>query len=357
MKKRTTGIRRRSRLGPVVALIVSSGVTLGCERVATGAGHLATPDAPDSFRTATPGVGSAAVDATFAFTGWGTAVRIEDAPAGAHPTFNTGSGEGCPFISRDGKSFYMASNRPGGLGGLDIWVSTRARTDDPWGKPTNLGQPVNSPDDDFCPTLARDGHTFYFVSTRQVGVQGTDWCGGGDIYVTRLRDGHGYEEPRNLGCDVNSADNEFSPFPLPEAGSGPVLYFSSQRPGLGTGGDLYMSESHGGTFGPARLVPGVNSAFDDGQPNVRRDGLELFFYSNRPDVSAPGGNDIYVATRASVRDPWSAPVNLGANVNSAASETRPSLSWDGGTLYFGSTRDGSGDIYVATRARLPGGGH
>jgi hypothetical protein len=64
-----------------------------------------------------------------------------------------------------------------------------------------------------------------------------------------------------------------------------------------------------------------------------------------------------MASRASAHDAWSAPVNLGDNINSAAGETRPSLSWDGSTLYFGSTRTatgiGAGDsnIYVSFRER------
>jgi hypothetical protein len=295
------------------------------------------------------------------FADWSAAVNIELASPGADPSFNTPSSDGCPFISTDGKSFYMASNRPNGLGGIDIWVSTRDHEDDPWGAPVNVGEPVNSTADDFCPTLARDHHTFYFVSRRQVGQQGVDWCGGSDIYATRLRDDGGFEDPKNLGCEVNSAADEFSPFPLPERADGPVLYFSSTRPGLGAGGDIYRSASHGGVFGSPELVPGVNSPYDDGQPNLRRDGLEIFFYSNRPDPNALGLNDLDLATRSSVFEPWSTPVNLGPNVNSDKSETRPSLSWDGTRLYFGSNRPaseaGSVDIYVTTREILTGQGN
>jgi Tol biopolymer transport system component len=101
------------------------------------------------------------------------------------------------------------------------------------------------------------------------------------------------------------------------------------------------------------LVPGVNSLVDDGQPNLSRDGLELYFYSARSDVpGVPRDNDIYVATRTSISDPWSTPINLGPAVNSGGSVTRPSLSWDGTTLYFGSTRAGSSDIYVTTRGKI-----
>ena len=295
-----------------------------------------------------------AQDRVPAYSGWSLASDIEQVPPGAHPNFNTPTFvEGCPFIGPDDKTFLIASNRPGGRGGLDIWMSTRAGVDEPWGEPVNVGEPVNSASDDFCPTIARDMHTFYFASRRQVGVQGTDWCGGSDIYVTRRRDDGAFEPPRNLGCVVNSAADEFSPFPMEEAGSGPVLYFSSTRPGFGTGGNLYRSKSHGGEFGAAELVPNVNSMVDDGQPNVSRDGLEIYFYSARTDLpNAQGGNDLYVATRTSTLNPWSTPINLGPAVNSSGSETRPSLAWDGTTLYFGSTRAGSSDIYVTTRRRI-----
>ena len=288
------------------------------------------------------------------YSAWSLAVAIEASTPGADPEFNTASLDGCPFIAPDGRQFFMASNRPGSVGGIDIWVSTRERTSDPWGPPVNVGEPVNSAADDFCPTMSRDGHTLYFVSRRQTGVQGTDWCGGSDIYVARARADQGFETPENLGCTVNSTADEFSPFPLLQPGVGPVLYFSSTRPGLGTGGDLYWSESQGGVFGPAALVPNVNSTVDDGQPNLRHDGLELFFFSIRADLNPQGGNDIYVATRASLADAWSTPSNLGPNVNSAASETRPSLSWDALNLFFGSTRpgEGSSDIYVTTRTRV-----
>ena len=116
---------------------------------------------------------------------WTQAARVESIP-GTSPAFNGASLDGCPFVSRDGKTFYMASNRTGGLGGIDIWVSTRASVDDPWGEPVNAAAPVNSSANDFCPTIARDGHLFYFISNRAGG------CGGDDIYTTRLRpDGSG----------------------------------------------------------------------------------------------------------------------------------------------------------------------
>ena len=289
------------------------------------------------------------------FSDWSQATRVED-ETGTDPAFNGSALDGCPFISRDERTFYMASNRTGGLGGIDIWVARRASPDEPWGAPENLGAPVNSSANDFCPTIDRNDHTLYFVSNRAGG------CGGADIYVTRHRP-DGWDDPDNVGCNVNSAADEASPFPLPEPGTGKVLYFSSVRPGgfapeavgatIGDS-DLYVSARRSnGAYGAPELVPGVNSAFEDGQPNVRRDGREIFFFSNRPGTL--GMADIYAATRASAFDPWSAPFNLGPDVNSKdGAETRPSLSWDGTTLYFGSSRgggEGSTDHYVTTRSR------
>jgi hypothetical protein len=69
-----------------------------------------------------------------------------------------------------------------------------------------------------------------------------------------------------------------------------------------------------------------------------------------------GGQDIWIATRGDVDDPFSAPANLGSAVNTANNETRPSLSWDAKTLYFGRAPfpTGPGDIYMTTREKLPG---
>jgi len=301
---------------------------------------------------AASGVAATAAAMPTGFSDWSPATRVEAQP-GTPDSFNGPALDGCPFISRDERTFYMASNRPGGLGGIDIWIARRDKSDDPWGAPENLGAPVNSSANDFCPTIDRNDHTLLFVSNRAGG------CGGADIYLTRHRP-DGWDAPRNVGCDVNSAADEASPSAFPEPGKGKVLYFSSVRPGgfapdapgaaIGDS-DLYVSERHDGVYGTPGLVPGVNTAFEDGQPNVRRDGREIFFFSNRPGTL--GMADIYAATRGSAFDPWSEPFNLGPDVNSAnGAETRPSLSWDGNTLYFGSTRpggDGSADHYVTTR--------
>lgn len=281
---------------------------------------------------------------------WGAPVNAESI-AGASSELNTPFNDGCPIQSPDGLSLYIASNRPGGLGGQDIWVAHRASPGAGWGEPQNLGAPVNSSQDDFCPSPTRGGRLF-FVSARAGG------CGGPDIYVTRF-DQAGWRDPRNLGCDINSAAGEASPSYFRNENGSAVLYFSSTRAGgFAADGavpdsDIYFSLD----WGVAQLAPGLNTAAEDSRPNVRRDGREIVFDSTRPGTL--GGPDIWTARRTDDLSAWSSAVHLDAPVNSSASETRASLSWDGLTMVFGSNRPGSelapdgvtisNDVYVTTR--------
>ena len=127
--------------------------------------------------------------------------------------------DGCPFPSDDGRRLYIASTRtgPGAQGGIDIWVSERKNKNAPWGTPVNVGPPVNSPANDFCPSPGRHGE-FMFVSTRAPG------CGGADIYVTRSDGTGGWAEPHNLGCDINTTS----------ARCGVVTSSTSRAPGAAT---------------------------------------------------------------------------------------------------------------------------
>jgi Tol biopolymer transport system component len=281
------------------------------------------------------------------FTPWGMAVSLESAP-GTSSELNTAYLDGCPILSRDGLKLYLASNRPGGLGGIDIWVAERASPDGPFGAPANMGAPINSPGNDFCPSPLRDGQGFIFVSNRPGG------CGGSDIYLTRYKPETGWQAPVNLGCEVNSSADEAGPVLVFAEPGPPALYFSRAQPGVPFTGDLYSSKKIGAwSFGPAELVPGVNSEFDDIQPSISQDGRELVFASNR---SGSQGFDIWSAYRTSITQPWSTPVNLGPNVNGPANETRPSLSWNGSLLLFGTTRigvEGVSDIFYTTRLQVP----
>ena len=271
-------------------------------------------------------------------TNWGEAEKVLNVndPVAA---------DGCPIESPDGLSLYIASTRRGDPN--DIWVATRDSKDAEFGTPTMLPEPVNSDAADFCPTPLH-GKYLLFVSTRGgVDAYGTEACGGGDIYITRQSPVTGdWEAPRNLGCaptGPNGAGTEFGPS-FVETDVGTLLYFSSGGPLGSNTQDIYVSaQLADGNFGPPTPVAELNTSSDDVMPNVSKDGLEVVFASTRHG----GAFDIYGATRSSVADPWSSPVSLGPAVNTAAAETRPSLSWDRERLYFGR----AGEIYVSVRTK------
>jgi WD40-like Beta Propeller Repeat len=93
-------------------------------------------------------------------------------PVSLGPTINTTSFEVCPSVTKDGLSLYFGSPRSGGLGNVDIYVSKRSSTNDPWGPPQNLGPTINSPSIDNCPFVTPDGHTLIFLSNRPGGSGG-----------------------------------------------------------------------------------------------------------------------------------------------------------------------------------------
>jgi Tol biopolymer transport system component len=93
--------------------------------------------------------------------------RLDDGTFGAASLVtlvSSSSSDNGPFVTRDGREMYFSSNRPGGIGGNDLWVSTRASIFDPWSDPVNLGSVVNSPLDDNNPALSFDGTELYFMS-------------------------------------------------------------------------------------------------------------------------------------------------------------------------------------------------
>ena len=272
------------------------------------------------------------------FGPWNDPINIETL-SGSSSSLNTPSNDGCPILSPYDDALYIASNRPGGYGGLDIWRAERSG--DGWGTPVNLGPKVNTAADEFCPSPAR-GNRLFFV--RRLSATDTN------IYLVS-NGPNGLGTPASVGSGVNSGAEEGSPSYFETANGDAVLYFSSTREGRRR---IYYSVN----FGPAQLAPGgVNSSAADARPNVRHDGLEIVWDSTR--FGTLGGPDIFTATRSSVDEPWGAAVHLDAPINSSATESRASLSWDGTRLMFGSTRpgvEGSADVFTSTRAKLTGQG-
>ena len=152
--------------------------------------------------------------------GWGEPVNLG-------PLINTSVDDGSTCISADGLVLYFGSMRSGGDGDWDLWVATRVTTDDPWGEPNNLGPTVNSEYQELCPCLSADGLSLYFsdgpLTFRPEGL------GGGDLWVsTRAAVSDPWGPPENLGPAVNSSAYDISPS---ISSDGRVLFFQSTRSG------------------------------------------------------------------------------------------------------------------------------
>src|SRR5215212_948705 len=199
-------------------------------------------------------VATATVARAMSFGEWSSAVNAESI-TGTSGNLNTAALEGCSFVDQHDDILYFASNR--------------------------------------------NGKTFLFISKRNGFCgEGDNLSRNGDIYATRLHATRGWSQPQNLGCTVNSPAEEAGPYLLEDE-----LYFSSTRAAAGDG-NIYVSAFDGQTFATPALVPGVNSPQDDFRPNLRRNGLEMFFDSNRPGSALL---DLWSSTRASTSDAWSAP--------------------------------------------------
>jgi hypothetical protein len=266
------------------------------------------------------------------------------APVNLGPTINSPFVDNLAELSKDGLSLYFTSNRPGGSGMLDLWVSRRASTDESWGAPVNLGPTVNSSENDAGPNMSRDGHYLFITSARPGGF------GLNDIWVFWRADVHddfAWEAPVNLGPPING----------PAFDAGPVLrrpefYFTSGPNANAL--DIYVSSATGTGFETPHLVAELSSPAADARPALRYDRREIFLSSNRS--GGFGADDIWGSTRQSPAAPWTAPVNLGAVINTTFFESQPSLSEDGTMLFFSSDRTGGSggvDLYVSTRSVKP----
>jgi len=154
------------------------------------------------------------------------------APMNLGPTVNSSSNEYSVGISVDELSLYFTSNRGGGSGGYDLWVITRLTTDTSWSAPANLGPIVNSGSDEWTLGVPVDNNILYIASNRSGGY------GQLDLWVTRRATANSdWEEPVNLGPTVNSSS--IDGYPITSA-DGHMFYFSSNRPGGSGNVDLWQ---------------------------------------------------------------------------------------------------------------------
>ena len=244
-------------------------------------------------------------------------------------------------ISKDGLTFYF--QRGNALAnGEDIWIAHRASTDAPWETIRTL-TPRRASSAGWAIPLS--------VTSNRPGGKG-DF----DLYVSWRQHTHddlGWQAPVPL-TSINTVGFDSGPTVFEDEQTGTlVMYFVSNPAGSQNANvDIYRAiQMPDGSFGQVETVSELNSTANEGRPYVRHDGLEIFFNSARPGL---GLTDIWVATRGSTAEPWSPPV-LAPGINTKFADNVPALSWDGRTLYFSSNRSGSnGEIYYATRQKVHG---
>lgn len=153
---------------------------------------------------------------------WSVAVKL-------NKNINTKYWESHGFISENGDQLIFASDRPGGFGGLDLYISRKVRGD--WGPAVNLGPEINTQFNEDRPFLIKDGKTLFFSS------QGHENIGGYDIFRTDLQSNGLWNNPKNLGYPINTPDDNIFFMPT---GEGKTGYYSLFKDSGGFGKeDIY----------------------------------------------------------------------------------------------------------------------
>ena len=248
------------------------------------------------------------------------------APVNLGPVVNSTFAETNPALSPDGLSLYFDSNRPGGFGGRDLWVSQRATVS---GRLGSAGEPRQhdqlESDDANVRRSHRTGTGCSSPAPVPAGSAPSDLY---QSYRADIHDDFGWQTPTNLGAERQHRGERERHERLLRQRRPPAALLRQRPAGrAGQRRHLHDQSQPDGTWGSATLVTELSSASTDNRPNLRPDGLEIFFYSDRP--GGQGGTDLWTSTRATTDATWSTPVNLGPIVNTSASDVHPYVSADG----------------------------
>lgn len=258
---------------------------------------------------------------------------------------NSDHHESSPYITPDGLILMFSSTRPGGYGDWDIWMSERVSTSAPWGHPTNLGRAINEYGAGGA-FITVDGLTLYFHSARPNGI------GGNDIWMsTRPARESVWETPANLGPAINDEGDDGFP---QLSSDGLTLYFASGRMrDVGTT-NLWASRrtdlnSEWGT--PVNIGTDVDAFVVFQNPEVTADQLTVLFSEQINGRDSP--HILWMANRSTLDEPFGHRRLLGGPLSSWATSADPTITEDGSYMIFRSNHRGSNGWDLWWTHRVP----
>ncbi|WP_170147975.1 OmpA family protein [Marinoscillum furvescens] len=274
----------------------------------------------------------------------GVAQNVEADRLGA--TVNSNYIEHSPIISPDGKHLYFSRRyHPDNVGGVDdvedIWVSDLDPETGEWLPARNIGPPLNTEGPNFISsiTVVGDGEEVLILGNRY-GKKGRMYSG---VSMSKRKGDH-FDKP--VSIEVENEYNYSAKVDYFLAPTGEAMVMSAERDDSYGGRDLYVTFKDGNTWtAPKNLGIDVNTASDDFSPFLGQDGKTLYYSTSGK--SGYGGADIFVTIRLDDSwEKWSVPENLGASVNSEADDQYFSIPSSGRHIYFSrGTIDDDTDIF------------
>ncbi len=225
--------------------------------------------------------------------------------------------------------FFVAAGADGG-GALSLYESVRPSLTSPFGARQPLSSIASDAGSESYPSIVSNGLSLFFA------------LGGNIVTASRATTAAAFANVAPVQ-GVNTTSDDEDPF-IREDGT--VLYWVSN---VGGNYDIYRATNGGSGFGTPALVTEINSASVEASPTVTPDDLVIYFASSRPDGGAKGIQDIWVASRTSVNDPFGTPTNV-AELNTANYERPSFITRDRCTIYINRTIGTTNVIYVATRS-------
>jgi len=211
--------------------------------------------------------------------------------------------------------------------------------------PESAGAGINTPDDEYWPSITADGQTMMFTRQARVTGEGLRRNVAQEDFYLSVMAGNIWQKALNAGSPLNTAQNEGA---QSLSSDGTYMYFTACERSGGLGScDIFFSSLNNGRWSiPVNLGSPVNSSKWESQPSISANGRMLFFSSSRP--GGIGGKDLWYAV-LNEKGKWNYPVNLGSSINTPGDEMSPFIHFDGRTLYYssdGMPGMGGFDIYM-----------